>query len=69
VVEPRSELVSLYDEGFAFYRDRLEAARGRWSGPSWWGWATTFEWPSRRVPSRYASGAPSLSISPKNHRL
>jgi erythritol kinase (D-erythritol 1-phosphate-forming) len=34
VVEPRSELASLYDEGFAFYRDRLEAARGRWSGPS-----------------------------------
>jgi erythritol kinase len=33
VVEPRSDLVSLYDEGFAFYRDRLEAARGRWSGP------------------------------------
>jgi erythritol kinase (D-erythritol 1-phosphate-forming) len=34
VVEPRSELIGLYDEGFAFYRDRLEAARGRWSGPS-----------------------------------
>jgi erythritol kinase len=33
IVEPRSDFVSLYDEGFAFYRDRLEAARGRWSGP------------------------------------
>ena len=34
IVEPRSELISLYDEGFCFYRDRLEAARGRWSGPA-----------------------------------
>ena len=33
IIEPRSELASLYDEGFAFYLDRLEAARGRWSGP------------------------------------
>jgi hypothetical protein len=33
VVEPQSDLGSLYDEGFAFYRDRLEAARGRWRGP------------------------------------
>jgi erythritol kinase len=32
-VEPRLELAGLYDEGFAYYLDRLEAARGRWSGP------------------------------------
>jgi sugar (pentulose or hexulose) kinase len=33
VVEPRAELASLYDAGMAFYLDRLEAARGKWSGP------------------------------------
>jgi sugar (pentulose or hexulose) kinase len=33
VDEPRSELSTLYDEGFAFYRDRLDAAGGHWSGP------------------------------------
>ena len=33
-VEPHSELACLYDEGFRFYRDRLDAARGRWSGPT-----------------------------------
>ena len=32
-VEPHPELACLYDEGFRFYRDRLDAARGRWSGP------------------------------------
>jgi sugar (pentulose or hexulose) kinase len=34
IVEPHSQLASLYDEGFAFYRDRLDAARDRWSGPT-----------------------------------
>jgi sugar (pentulose or hexulose) kinase len=34
IVEPSSELACLYDEGFRFYRDRLDAARGRWSGPT-----------------------------------
>jgi sugar (pentulose or hexulose) kinase len=33
IVEPRQNLASLYDEGFRFYRDRLDSARGRWSGP------------------------------------
>jgi len=33
VVAPDAALAPLYDAGFAFYRDRLEAARGRWSGP------------------------------------
>ena len=33
IVEPRPELASLYDEGFGFYRHRLEAARGQWAGP------------------------------------
>jgi hypothetical protein len=33
IVEPRPELASLYDEGFAFYRHRLDAARGHWTGP------------------------------------
>jgi sugar (pentulose or hexulose) kinase len=33
IVAPRTRLASLYDEGFAFYRDRLEVARGHWSGP------------------------------------
>jgi sugar (pentulose or hexulose) kinase len=32
-VEPKPELASLYDEGFAFYRERLAASRDRWSGP------------------------------------
>ena len=32
-VAPRTRLASFYDEGFAFYRSRLEAARGQWSGP------------------------------------
>ena len=34
VVEPDPAAVSRYDEGFAFYRDRLEAARGHWRGPA-----------------------------------
>jgi hypothetical protein len=34
IVEPHPELACLYDEGFRFYRDRLEAARGHWSGPT-----------------------------------
>ena len=33
VVEPRSEYTSLYDEGFAFYQERTQAARGHWRGP------------------------------------
>ena len=33
IVEPRPELASHYDEGFGFYRHRLEAARGQWAGP------------------------------------
>jgi erythritol kinase len=33
VVEPRTELGGLYDAGMAFYRERLEAARGHWRGP------------------------------------
>jgi sugar (pentulose or hexulose) kinase len=33
VITPRTRFASLYDEGFAFYRDRLEVARGHWSGP------------------------------------
>jgi erythritol kinase (D-erythritol 1-phosphate-forming) len=33
-IEPRSDLAELYDEGFRFYRDRLDTARGRWSGPT-----------------------------------
>lgn len=33
VVGPRENLATLYDEGFAFYRDRLDAARGHWRGP------------------------------------
>jgi len=33
VIEPRPELADLYDEGVAFCLDRLEAARGHWSGP------------------------------------
>jgi erythritol kinase (D-erythritol 1-phosphate-forming) len=33
VVAPRPELADLYEDGFAFYLDRLDAARGRWSGP------------------------------------
>jgi sugar (pentulose or hexulose) kinase len=33
IVTPRPEHALLYDAGFAFYRDRLAAARGRWSGP------------------------------------
>jgi erythritol kinase len=33
IVEPRAELADLYDAGLAFYRDRLEAARGNWRGP------------------------------------
>jgi xylulokinase/erythritol kinase len=34
IVEPRSEVASLYDAGMAFYLDRLEAARGAWRGPT-----------------------------------
>lgn len=34
VIEPRAEHAALYDEGMAFYLDRLDAARGKWSGPS-----------------------------------
>ncbi len=33
VVAPRPELAALYDAGFAFYQERLAAARGHWSGP------------------------------------
>lgn len=33
LVEPRRELAALYEAGMAFYQDRLEAARGGWSGP------------------------------------
>ena len=33
LVEPRPDLANLYDAGMAFYRDRLEAARGNWRGP------------------------------------
>jgi xylulokinase/erythritol kinase len=33
VVEPRAEYASLYDAGFAFYRERTQAARGHWRGP------------------------------------
>jgi erythritol kinase (D-erythritol 1-phosphate-forming) len=33
VIEPRAEWAGLYDAGMAFYRERREAAKGRWSGP------------------------------------
>jgi sugar (pentulose or hexulose) kinase len=33
VIEPRDDLASLYEAGFAFYRDRLDASRGHWRGP------------------------------------
>ena len=33
VVEPRVDYASLYDAGFAFYRERTQAARGHWRGP------------------------------------
>lgn len=32
-VEPDRALAGLYDAGYAFYRDRLAAATGHWSGP------------------------------------
>jgi sugar (pentulose or hexulose) kinase len=32
-IEPRPSLAALYEEGMAFYRDRLGAARGHWRGP------------------------------------
>jgi erythritol kinase (D-erythritol 1-phosphate-forming) len=31
-VEPREEMAGLYEEGFAYYLDSVEAARGLWSG-------------------------------------
>ena len=31
-VEPRAEMAELYEEGFAYYLDSVEAARGLWSG-------------------------------------
>jgi erythritol kinase len=34
LIEPRPELANLYEAGMAFYRDRLDAARGAWSGPA-----------------------------------
>ncbi len=33
LIEPRPELANLYEAGMAFYRERLDAARGAWSGP------------------------------------
>lgn len=33
MVEPNRALASLYDDGMAFYLDRLDASRGKWSGP------------------------------------
>ncbi len=34
IIEPRPEHAALYDDGMAFYLDRLDSARGRWSGPT-----------------------------------
>lgn len=34
IVEPRGELAGLYAAGMAVYLERLEVARGRWSGPA-----------------------------------
>lgn len=34
IVEPRRNFAGLYEDGYAFYRDRLAAARDRWSGPN-----------------------------------
>jgi xylulokinase/erythritol kinase len=33
VIAPHPRNAQLYDEGFAFYRDRVDAARGHWRGP------------------------------------
>ncbi len=33
VIEPRAEFAGLYASGMTYYRDRLQAARGRWRGP------------------------------------
>jgi sugar (pentulose or hexulose) kinase len=33
IVEPHQANAGLYDDGFGFYRARLEAARGNWQGP------------------------------------
>ncbi len=33
LIETRPELANLYEAGMAFYRERLDAARGAWSGP------------------------------------
>lgn len=33
-VEPNPRLTRFYDDGYAYYRDRLTAAAGAWSGPS-----------------------------------
>jgi erythritol kinase (D-erythritol 1-phosphate-forming) len=32
-IEPRPALAALYDEGMAFYRQRLDFAKGHWGGP------------------------------------
>lgn len=34
IVEPDPDRAARYDAGYAFYRDRLEAARGNWRGPA-----------------------------------
>jgi xylulokinase/erythritol kinase len=34
VVEPRRDLSALYDDGYARYVERIDAARGHWSGPA-----------------------------------